>query len=199
MRTFISALAALTLSAIGCREAVETTDRPVAGKQVEEAQEQSAQAYDRAKEAQEKAADEAREAARAQEEVAEERQELTEAEQKAAASQQEAQSAQQAARAEGEAAHQEAMDAQQRAEAAQQSAAKDLEARRVPLTTRTLTPDRTPTATTDEVERLQQELDRAVEMIKNTAGDRYEADDRVRRADEVETYEVTRPMNPLVK
>jgi len=186
MRTLISALAALTLSAVGCKQTTDTTDRPVAAKQVEEAQEESARAYDRAKEAQEQAADEAREAARAQETVDETRQALTEAEQKAAASLQEAQAAQQAARAEGEAAHQEAQAAQQRAEAAQESAANELEARRFPSTTRTLTPDRTPMATTDEVQQMQQQLDRAIETIKNTGGD-------------ADTDEVIRPINPRVK
>lgn len=198
MRTLMSALAALTLTGLGCKEAVDTTDRPVAGKQVEEAQEQSAQAYDRAKEAQENAADEAREAARAQEDLEEKHQALTEAERKAAASQQEAQAAQQAARAEGEAAHREATEAQQRAETAQQSATQDLEARRGPATTRTLAPDRTPMAS-DDLERMRQQLDRAVETIKDTGGDRYETDDRIRRSDDVDTDEVTRPINPLVK
>ena len=98
MRTFISALAALTLASVGCKEKterVETDDMSSsATKTVEQASEESAEAYDRAKAAQEEAADEASEAAKAQEELAEKRQEMMEAEQKANQSKQEALQAQ---------------------------------------------------------------------------------------------------------
>jgi len=198
MRGFISAFAALALSAVGCKQTSDYSNRPVAEKQVEQAQEESAKAFDRAKEAQEKAADEAREAARAQENVDEKRQQLMEAEQKAAASQQEAQAAQQAARAEGDAAHQEAQAAQQRAEAAQQAAAQELEARRYSPPTRTMPSENTRLSV--DAQQLQQQIDSAIETIKNTAGDPYGRDETLRRKPvDTTTDELRRPINPLVK
>ncbi len=128
MRTFISALAALALTGVACKSA-DRDDQTSAQRSIEEAQETSAAAYDRAKQVQEKAADEAREAARAAEKVDEKRQELMEAEGTAARSQAEAQAAQQQARAEGEAAHQEAQHSQDRAAAAQEMAAEEAQAR----------------------------------------------------------------------
>jgi len=195
MRTLISALAAVALAGMGCKQTNDSADRPIAQKQVEEAQKQSAKAFDRAKEAQEKAADEEREAARAQEHVKAKRQELMEAEQKAAASQQEAQTAQQTARAEGDAAHQEAQAAQQRAEAAQETTAQELQARRY-SPTRTMTSESTRLSV--DAQQLQQQIDSAIETIKNTAGDPYE--DTMRRKDvDTPTDDIRRPINPLVK
>ncbi len=137
MRTLISALAALTLSTVGgCKESADDENAvPSAQKQVEQAQEESADAYERAKQAQETAAEEAREAARAQDNVNEKRQELSEAESKAAVSQHEAQEAQERARAEGEAAHAEAQQAQARASEIQTRAQQETRTRSIPTPT----------------------------------------------------------------
>jgi len=115
MRTLMSALAVLALTAAGCKDRSDSDAPPSAQKQVEQVNEQSAAAYERAKEAQERAADEAEEAARAQDKVAKERADLREAETKAAQSAAEAQAAQDQARSESEAAHAEAQSLSARA------------------------------------------------------------------------------------
>jgi hypothetical protein len=210
MRTLISALAVLTLSATGCKQTSDRYDRdnpPSAQKQVEQAQEESAQAYDRAKVAQEKAADEAREAARAQDKVSDKRQELSEAEQKAMKSQQEAQAAQEQAEREGEAAHSEAQQAQARAAQAQQQAAQEVEITSVPerVGMAPVTPSHDTSSTMIAVRRLQTAIDMAIDRIKNNLGgpsadrnDRLDVDDTAaeQRARKVGD-DIARPINPV--
>jgi hypothetical protein len=201
----MSFAAVLALSAFGCKQTTDTDRAPTAEKQVEQAQKESAEAYDRAKSAQENAAQEAREAARAQDDVEAKRQALTEAEQKAAASAQEAQQAQESARAEGDAAHQEAQQAQDRAAQAQQTANQEIEARRSqpPMrTTDTTAPDTrdtrdTVTVNAVDTDLLQQQINEAIETAKNTGGSSYRTDDSVRRPSvDVDTRDITRPLNP---
>lgn len=180
MHKLLTGLAALTLSAVGCKESTEYDDRaPSSQKLVEEAQHESAEAYDRAKEAQENAADEAREAARAEESVAEKRQELQEAEAKAATSQQEAQAAQELAVREGESAHAEAQQAQARASQAQQRAID--ETSHVDMSA---DPIENPSVANDhEIARLQAQIDAAISRVMYGTERGFETlDERLDRA-----------------
>jgi chromosome segregation ATPase len=173
MRTLTSALVALTLSAAGgCKQSTDPDAAPSAQKQIEQAQEEAAQAYERAKQAQEQAAAEAREAARARDEVNERKQELSDAEAEAARSQQDAQAAQDQARIQSDAAHAEARAAQARAAELQTRA----------RGSRTVPPDEVVTPNTtdydldvdinsdvgtrDEMDRIQSQIDAAVDRIK---------------------------------
>ncbi len=171
MRTLLTGLAALTLSAVGCKESSDYDDRaPSSQKMVEEAQHESAEAYDRAKEAQENAADEAREAARAEEKVLEAREELQEAESKAAASQQEAAAAQELAAREGEAAHAEAQQAQARASQAQQRAIEESNIemnadRHVDMDVEGVETVDGPDVNRAEVDRLQSQINSAISRV----------------------------------
>jgi flagellar biosynthesis GTPase FlhF len=127
MRTWMSSglLSLVSVTALcgyGCRRTASEDSSVSASRQVEEAQQQSKDAYDRAKKAQDKAIDEQREATRAQETVNEKRDELAEAEAKADHEQQESVAAQAEAQRQGEAAQQEAQSAQQRAARLQQQA-----------------------------------------------------------------------------
>lgn len=103
------------LCGAGCKRTASTDSAPTAAKQVEQAQQESKDAYDRAKQAQDKALDEQKQATKAQDAVNDKRQELAEAEAKAAKETQESQAAQAQAQQEGQAAQQQAQSAQQRA------------------------------------------------------------------------------------
>jgi colicin import membrane protein len=124
----LSVLAATALCGSACKRTSTEDSTVSASKQVEEAQRESKEAYDRAKESQDDAIDEQREATRAQDKVNEKRQELAEAEAKAAREAEESQTAQAKAQQEGEAAQAQAQAAQQRASHLQQQQVQESQA-----------------------------------------------------------------------
>lgn len=121
----LSVLAATALCGSACKRTSTEDSTVSASKQVEEAQRESKEAYDRAKEAQDDAIDEQREATRAQDKVNEKRQELAEAEAKASRESEESQAAQAKAQQEGEAAQAQAQSAQERAAQLQEQQAQE--------------------------------------------------------------------------
>lgn len=182
MRNLMSALAVLTLSAVGCKDRSDVDAPPSAQKQVEQVSEQSARAYERAKEAQERAADEAEEAARAQAKVQDEREdlmkeqrELAEAEAKAELSAAEAQHAQQAAQLEGESAHAEAQSLNARAQQLQNQAMTEQ-----PIVTPDINDDYVDPEV--EIERLRAQINEAMHRVFYGTEQPYESlDERLDR------------------